>query len=490
MAPTESRSLGRASLAELGRRGVAVPGYDLDHAAIGHAHIGPGVFHRGHQAVFADRALALGHPNAAICAISMRSASLRDALAEQDNLYTCVERQGNTATATVIGSIREILVAAQDPQAAVERLADPAITVVTTTVTEAGYCFDGESRTLDRSLPSVRHDQQNPDQPMTMPGLIASALARRRQRRVPPFAIVPCDNIVANGQLARAVIVEMATATDPRLGDWVADTVAFCSTMVDRMVPTTTDDDRAMSTRLTGLVDAWPVVVEPFSQWVIERQPGVDLSGWEAAGAEVVDDVERYEQLKLRVLNGAHSAIAYAGLTRGLATVSQAFAHPQVAAFVGGLLDDEIVPTVVAPRGVDLASYIATTIERFADPALGYTTRKVAGDGSLKLAQRLMPVAGDRLAAGLDISGIATVFALWMWCLVGPSATELGVADPQATRLREMVGDGFDNHEIVVDRILLDAAVFGALDPRGELVSAVRRRASAVWRDRGVSDSR
>ena len=461
-----------------------MPQHDLDDVVVGHVHLGPGVFHRGHQAVYAERALAAGYRNSAICAISMRSREVRAGLEGQDHLYTCLETDAEGSRASVVAAIRQVLVALDDPDAAIERLADPTVTVVTMTVTEAGYCCTPGARVLDRSDPGVRHDVRAPRGPMTMPGLLVAALARRRQQIVAPFAVIPCDNLSANGELARDVLVQMAACTDPGLARWIETSVSFCSTMVDRMVPSTTDATRSAATSLTGVVDLVPVATEPFSQWVIERQATVDLSAWAAAGAELVDDVSRHESLKLRVLNGTHSSLAYLGLRAGLSTVDDALADPQVDRFVRTLLRDEIIPTVTAPCSVDPRRYADTVLARFANRSLGYTTSKVAADGSLKLAERLLPVAIDRIRCGSGVEGIATVFASWMWCVVGPAAARLAIADPRSDELVRAVGGHADDPERVTDRLMRDLGVFGPAAQIAPLVDAVRRRAPSVWSDR------
>ena len=489
MALIEERPLGAVELGALEARGVSVPAYDLGDVVVGHVHVGPGVFHRGHQAAYAERALANGHRHAAICAISMHSPDVRTALEAQDHLYTCVERDADGSRAAIVGAIRQVLVAKDDPAAAVERLTDPSVTVVTTTVTEAGYCCKPGARSLDRAHPGVRHDLHEPRLPSTMPGLLVAALARRREHHLAPFAVVPCDNLTANGELARGVLVGLAASTDPDLARWIESSVPFCSTMVDRMVPSITDDTRRTSTSLTGLLDALPVATEPFSQWVIERHPAVDLRAWVSAGAEIVDDVTRHERLKLRVLNGTHSALAYLGLRAGHHTVDDALADHRVSSFVRAMLLDEILPTVDAPAGVDSQRYADTVLARFTNRSLRYATSKVATDGSLKLAERLLPVALDRLSHGSGIDGIATVIAAWMWCVVGPAAADLGVGDPLAPELVRAVGDHFDDPELIVDLLLVDLGVFGPEGRRGQLVEAVRRRALSVWSDeaRGTS---
>ena len=461
-----------------------MPAYDLDAVAVGHAHIGPGVFHRAHQAVYADRAIARGTRTAGICAISMRSARLRDALTPQDLLYTCVEIGAGEPVLRVIGSIREVLFA-DDVEAIVARLTDPAIRVVTISATEAAYCIAPATRTIDTSLPEVTHDLADPSRPRTVPGLLLAALARRKQFGVAPFAVVPCDNLQDNGTLAREAVRGLAAHRDRRLAAWIEGEVPFCSTMVDRIVPTTTEAHVALVTERTGVVDVWPVVTEPFTQWVVQRHPAVDLAAWEDAGVEVVDDVAAHEQLKLRVVNGAHSALAYLGLRAGHGTISAALADPPITAFVRRLLADEVLPTVAAPKRTDVVSYADVALGRFANAALGYSTVKVAADGSIKLGQRLIPTARDLLDRGRSVTAIATVVAAWMWCLFGPRAEQLDVPDPQRDALRASVAGDRGDHRAIVTRLLGTDAVFGPTGSEPTFVEAVLRQAAEVWSPAG-----
>jgi fructuronate reductase len=480
IAPTDPNRLCRSRLPELARRGVDVPAYDIDAVGVGHAHIGPGVFHRAHQAVYADRAIAAGMATAGICAISMRSSRLRDALVPQDLLYTCTEIGAGAAPPRVVGSIREVLFA-DDIETIVDRLTDPAIRLVTISATEAAYCIAPATQTIDTTHPDVVHDLADPSRPRTVPGLVLAALKQRRQLGVAPFAVVPCDNLEGNGTLAAAAVRGLAAHRDRQLASWIDGAVPFCSTMVDRIVPTTTDAHVALVTDRTGALDAWPVVTEPFTQWVVQRHPAVDLASWEDVGVEVVDDVAAHEQLKLRVVNGAHSALAYLGLRAGHATISAALADPPIAAFVRRLLADEVLPTVVAPPRTDVESYADVALGRFANSALGYSTVKVASDGSVKLGQRLVPTARDLLAEGRPVDAVATVVAAWMWCLFGPRSEQLDVPDPQRDELRTAVAAARGDHRAIVTRLLTTQAVFGTTGSDPAFVAAVLRQAVDVW---------
>jgi fructuronate reductase len=471
----------RAWLAAADARGAAVPAYGLAGVRPSVVHIGPGVFHRAHQAVYGDDVLATGSATGGICAVSLRSADLHRALAGQGHLYTLLERGDGGDRARLIGSIRETVVAAGDPEAALRRLTDPAVQVVTITVTEAGYCSAGPSGPLDTSRPEIAHDLARPAAPRSLPGLLVEALARRRAAGTAPLTVVSCDNLRANGPATRRVVSELAEHRGGDLAGWVRGAVAFPSSMVDRMVPATTEDVRALAAERTGMADAWPVVTEPFSQWVLEdRFPG-GRPPWERAGVELVADVAPFEQAKLRILNGAHSALAYLGLLAGHATIADAVEDPVLRPVVEAMLRHEVVPTLAPPPGLDLPAYAATVLGRFANRPLAYATAKVAGDGSQKLPIRILGTVADRLAAGAGMERLALVVAAWAACVLGPRSGDFAVRDPELDRLLGSPPTPVQDAAAAVDRLLGLDAVFGPLGRTPTFASAVRRQAATLW---------
>ena len=473
----------RAWLAAAAARGAAVPAYDIVGIRPSVVHIGPGVFHRAHQAVYCDDVLATGSLSGGICAISLRSAELHRALASQGHLYTLLERGDGGDRTRLIGAIRETVVAAGDPEAALRRLTDPAVQVVTITVTEAGYCSAGPSGPLDTSRPEIAHDLAHPPMPRSLPGLLVEALARRRAAGAAPLTVVSCDNLRANGPATRRVVSELAEHRGGDLAGWIHGTVAFPSSMVDRMVPATTEDVRALAAERTGMADAWPVVTEPFSQWVLEDTFPGGRPPWERAGVELVADVAPFEQAKLRVLNGAHSALAYLGLLAGHATIADAVEDPVLRPVVEAMLLDEVVPTLASPPGLDLAAYAATVLRRFANRPLAYATVKVAGDGSQKLPVRILGTVADRLAAGAGAERLALVVAAWAACVLGPRSGELGVHDPELERLLGSPATPVLDAAAAVDRLLRLDAVVGPLGWAPAFAGAVRRHAAILWRE-------
>jgi fructuronate reductase len=393
-------------------------------------HIGPGVFHRAHQAVYADAVLRTGATSGAVWGVSLRSPAVRRALARKDFVYHVVERTSETPDVVrPIGALVGIDVASEGVERVLARLVDPAVTVVTVTVTEHGYCAVSPGGPLDPRRPEVLHDLRTPEAPRSLPGLLLEALVRRRAAGTDPFTVVSCDNLPGNGPATARVVLDLAEYRERRLSAWVQDNVAFPSSMVDRMVPATTDEDRRRL-RDAGVDDPWPVVTEPFSQWVLEDRFPSGRPPWERAGVELVADVAHHEQAKLRILNAAHSALAYWGLLAGHRFVWQAATDRTLHAATRDLLDGEVIPTLTAPPGWNLRDYADQVLRRFADRALPYTTAKVAGDGSQKLPVRLVPTVRARVAAGAGSPRCAQLLAAWAACLCGPRARGLTVADP------------------------------------------------------------
>ena len=312
-------------------------------------------------------------------------------------------------------------------------LSDPAVTVVSLTVTEDGYCAEHPGGGLDLSREEVVHDLTRPAVPRSVPGLVTAALSRRRDAGIAPFTIVSCDNLPTNGDSTSRVVIEFATAVDQRLGDWIADHVTFPNSMVDRIVPSTTqatvDDLRAQ-----GIDDPWPVVTEPFTQWVLEDRFTSGRPAWGDVGVELVDDVTAHEAAKLRILNAGHSALAYLGLLAGHTWIDESATDPVLVRFVRELWSREVLPTLVSPPGWDLAAYSEATLARFANSAITYAAAKVAGDGSQKLPVRLIPTIRDRLSAGQPVDLSAIVVAAWVAALRGPGAGTYGVTDDALAR--------------------------------------------------------
>jgi len=433
---TQTARLSRQTLSGL-PPAIQRPGFDPARLQTGIVHLGIGAFARAHLAFYTQPLLA-SDPGWGIRGVSLRRADTRDALAPQDWLYACAQRDGTGEQITIMAALTGILVAPENPAEVLHLLTDPAVRIVTLTVTEKGYCRDTATGGLDESDPVIRNDLANPAAPASVLGLLVAALAARRAAGTPPFTVLSCDNLPANGSTTRRVVSRFAALQDPALGDFVAEHVAFPSCMVDRIVPATTEQDRARIETALGVADAWPVICEPFRQWVIEDRFPHGRPHWEQTGAELVADVRPYEEMKLRLLNGSHSSIAYLGQLAGWPTVADAIAQPTLRSHIAALMQ-EVEVTLHMPGGVDLRAYRRALLERFANPALQHRTAQIAMDGSQKLPQRLFAPALDRLAAGQAAPRIALGVAAWLRFLRGEAddGSALALDDPKSGRLRE-----------------------------------------------------
>ena len=455
---------------------ISCPAYDRESVGVSIVHLGIGAFHRAHMAVYVDDLLARSAGDWGICGVSLRSAGVRNALAPQGGLYTLVERGPGAPRYRIIGSVKEVLVAPEDPELVVERMARIETRIVSLTVTEKGYCHSPATGALDEHHPDILHDLTDPDTPRSAIGFLVSALDRRRQAGLPPFTVLSCDNLPNNGDTVRGIVQRFADLTDPTLGRWIEDEGAFPNTMVDRIVPASTDEDRAAVDAALGCHDAWPVATEPFRQWVIEDDFSAGRPDWSAVGAQLVSDVAPFELMKLRLLNGAHSCLAYLGYLAGYETVSDAMADPNMAAYVRRLMDDEVTPTLDVPPGTDLTAYKDALIERFRNPALKHRTWQIAMDGSQKLPQRLLGTVRDRLAAGRPIDSLALGIAAWMRYVTGVDerGEPIDVRDP----LADLLGDV--TRQAAGDPAALVGALLGVQDVFSSDLPADRNFADAL----------
>lgn len=439
---------------------VARPAYDRAALKTGVVHLGIGAFHRAHQAVVFDDALAGGDLRWGVLGASLRSPGVRDQLEPQDGLYTLVIRDGAEEHLRVIGAGRGVLVALEDPAALVSAMADPDVHIVTLTVTEKGYRLDPATGDLLIDDPDVAADLADIGEPRTAPGFIVAALYARKAAGMAPFTVISCDNIPHNGRRIRAAVLAMARRIDPSLADWIEAEGAFPQTMIDRIVPATTPDDIARLEARTGVRDEGMVKAEPFTQWVIEDRFAGEHPDFAALGVQLTDAVEPWEDAKLRLLNGAHSALAYLGALSGHEYVHEAVARPAFRAYVEALWD-EAEATLDPPPGLDIAAYRRELMARFSNAALMHRTRQIAMDGSQKLPQRLLAGAAERLAAGQGIEAMALGVAAWMRWQSG--VTESGeifvVDDPLASMIAERLA-GAESDEARVAALLTLSAVF------------------------------
>lgn len=404
----------------------------------GIVHLGLGAFYRAHGAVYTAKAVASSGGDWGIVGVSLQSPTMRDALAPQGFVYSVLLRGAAGDEAQRIEIVRDVLVAREDPQAVLEAMVDPAIRIVTLTITEKGYCHAPASGALNPDHPDIVHDLSH-DLPVSAPGYLVRALQMRRARGLAPFTVLSCDNLPENGPMLRGVVLNLARRIDPALADWIADEGRFPATMVDRIVPATKPEDIARLEDLTGYHDAAPVAPEPFSQWVIEDDFVANARpDWGVAGAELVADVTPYEHMKLRMLNGTHSALAYLGYLAGHETIADAMADPAMARFVRHLWQSEIIPVLTPPPGVSLSEYAEALAARYANPAIRHRTWQIAMDGSQKLPQRILSTVAETLADGRTCPGLMLAIAAWMRYVGGVDETgqPIEVKDPLAAQLR------------------------------------------------------
>ena len=467
--------------------GISIPSYDRSDLKVGIMHFGVGGFHRSHQAMYLDRLMNAGRAlDWAVCGVGVlpHDVRMRDALSAQDGLYTLVLRNPDgTENASVIGSIVDYLFAPDDPQQVIDRLADPGVRIVSLTITEGGYGVDPATREFDLTLPAVAHDLTSGELPQSVFGLVVAVLARRREDGIAPFTVMSCDNIQGNGEVARIAFTSFARAIDPELGDWIEREVAFPSSMVDRITPATTDADRSWVNEHFGIQDAWPVVAEPFVQWVLEDRFPAGRPPFEDAGVQMVDDVVPYELMKLRLLNATHQAMAYPGLLAGYRYAHEVCQDEDSVQFLRDYMALEGRPTLAAVPGIDLDAYQDQLIERFASPAIRDTLQRLAFDGSERIAGFLLPVVRDRLAAGGDISRAALVIAAWAQHLGGEDeqGQPIEIADQRAERLRAAMAREADDSLALLGQ----SDVFGDLAQDERFVAAYKAARSCI-RERGA----
>jgi fructuronate reductase len=431
---------------------------------VGIVHLGIGAFHRAHQAVYTEDAIAAAGGDWGICGVSQRSPAVVEQLAPQDGLYTLAARDGAGEHLRVIGAVRELHWAQTDGDVVRERIGAPTTKVVTLTVTEKGYHHDPATNRLALDDPAVSADLADGGA-RTVVAQIVRGLARRRETDGGPVTVLCCDNLPDNGHVLRGLVadfVHRAPASDG-LGDWIAANVTFPSTMVDRITPATTQEDLARIGTALGARDAGAVVTEPFTQWVIEDGFAAGRPAWEQAGAIMTDDVGPYEQIKLRLLNGAHSALAYLAVLADHELVSDAV-RPDApfVAVLQALMASDVAPTLAVPRGFDLAAYQGELLERFANPALRHHTIQIAMDGSQKLPMRLLGTIRDRRRAGAEPLAASLGVAAWMRFVSArrsDGGRELTVDDPLAQEIADRLG-GHEEAERVVDTLLSISQIF------------------------------
>lgn len=450
--------LSKSALAQL-NPSVKSLQYQPEQASAGIIHIGIGAFHRAHQAVFTDDLIATGDSRWKITAVSLRSPNIRNQMQPQDNLYSVVERSLEKDDVSIVGAIEKVLVAPENPTAVIEEIASPNTKVVTITVTEKGYCRDKSGLHLDLHDSLIAHDLTNLLSPKSMPGFIVSA-CKLRQASNEKLTIISCDNLPSNGDVTKIVVMEFARAIDEELADWIEHNVNFCNSMVDRIVPATTAEDIEQLSTTLGYTDNSLVITEPFKQWVIEDNFANDKPDWQQVGALFVKEVAPFEDMKLRLLNGAHSTLAYIGTMMGYEFIHQAVNDKSCLAFVK-ILHRELLGTLEEVPNIDLPKYADSILERFANSRVPYKTMQVASDGSQKLTQRLMKPAEIISSTGKNSQPIAFVIATWCHFLEGVNGQNeaFTVIDPLAAQLSKAAVENKNDEESQVIAILKESGI-------------------------------
>ncbi|MFN3169700.1 MAG: mannitol dehydrogenase family protein [Hyphomicrobiales bacterium] len=449
--------------------------YDRSKVTTGIVHLGIGAFHRAHLAAYVDDGLA-DDPSWGICGVSLRSATTKKALGPQDGLYTLGVQSSDGLSPRILGAVTELLVAPDEPKTLNQRLADPNVRIVSLTVTEKGYCHDPATGRLNADHPDIQHDLTTNGFPKSAIGWLVHGVLSRKAAGVAPFTILSCDNLPSNGATLKQVLADFVAHKAPADAAWFGATVACPSSMVDRIVPATCDEDREAINQALGLEDAWPVMSEPFSQFVVEDHFALGRPTWEKHGVTMASDVEPFERMKLRMLNGSHSTLAYLGYLAGDETVADTMGDPAFKNLIGTMMREEIMPTLAMPDGVDLLAYRDALLERFSNAALKHRTWQIAMDGSQKLPQRLLSTITDRLADGKPFDRLALGVAAWMRYALGKNeqGAPIDVRDPMADAFKQIDTGSADD---IVRQFLALETVFGTTLPTNTVfVETVRAK--------------
>lgn len=417
------------------------PGYTPAAHKTGIVHLGLGAFHMAHQAAMTDAALARSGGDWRILGVSLRSPRAAHQLAPQNGLYTLITKERSGTRARIVGALSGAICSAGSPEAALEAMAAPQTRIVSLTVTEKAYGLDRDGQGCDPAHPAVAADLAAPQCPQGVLGLLTAALGRRRRAGLEPFTVLCCDNLPHNGRLLRNAVLDFARRSDPELATWIAQKAAFPSTMVDRITPAASQDTLAEAARLTGVRDEAAVETEAFCQWVIEDSFPLGRPDWDAAGAIFVKDVAPYEEMKLRMLNGSHSMLAYAGYHAGCKYVRDVMADPDLARLVRRQLA-AAAATLRPADGIDYTLYAQALAERFENPAIAHETFQIAMDGSEKMPQRIFSAVPEARARGADVRPFAFAAAAWARHLSG-AVHDCGpyeLRDPRKAELAKMFG--------------------------------------------------
>ena len=438
---------------------TSTPEYDREHTGIGIVHLGPGAFHRAHQAVYTENAMNLSGGNWGICGVSLRSTTARDVLAEQDNLYTLAILDKKVSY-QIIGAIKEILVASEQSSDVMNRMSAASTKLVTLTITEKGYCLAADG-SLDLQNKDIKHDLDNPNSPISAIGFIVESLKQRKLKGIKAFNVLSCDNVSGNGDKLCRAVLDYAGQLDASLQTWIAKNVAFPNAMVDSITPKTENYTIESVSKAIGLQDNWPIQREEFTQWVIENNWKGERPDWEGVGVIFTDDVEGFEKAKLRLLNCLHSTLAYAGALAGFETVFDVTSDEGFYQFISKLASDEIIGSFVPPKELDVNTYGVEILQRFLNPSIRHLLAQIAFDGSQKIQMRLLPVIEDNLALGRSTKLLTLSLACWFEFICKALKEKTEIIDPLVSCFEntpKLLSN--DVHE-VVDAFLCIESIFG-----------------------------
>ena len=444
------------------------PGYDRSALRTGIVHFGPGAFHRAHQADYVSRLLA-DDPRWGIAAVSLRSPATVETLCRQDGLYTLAILDAETSY-RAIGAHNAFFGPGED-EAVRQLLGSSDVRIVSSTVTEKGYCLAGDG-SLDFDHPDIVHDFANPQAPVSVVGWLALGLADRKASGLPPFTPLCCDNLASNGRKLRQAVTDYAERLDPELARWIAGEVRFPNTMVDSITPATDDRLRKLVSNAVGWADAIPVSREAYSAWIIEDVLPDNAPDLAAAGAVLAADVGVWERAKLRILNGAHSSLAYLGLLIGHETVADAMADPDLAGFVERLIRSDIVPSLT-PSPLDLDGYAGEILQRFRNPAIQHKLSQIAWDGSQKLPYRLLDTIADALASGRPVGRLSLPVAAWMLFIERQTRRGVEIVDPLAPVLAVAADSAGIAETLLANRQIFPSGIAEHPRFRKSLISAI-----------------
>ncbi|WP_145542819.1 mannitol dehydrogenase family protein [Yersinia frederiksenii] len=439
-------------------------------------HIGFGAFHRAHQALLTDRVLNQQGGDWGICEVSLLGGdALIQNLRQQDHLFSVLEKGAQSNQAIIVGSVCESVHARLDGiMQVLEKLAEPQVAIVSLTITEKGYCIEPGTGQLDLQHEFIRADLLIPDAPTSAPGVLVEALRLRRLRGLPPFTVLSCDNIPENGHVVKNAVLGLATARDPELANWISQNVTFPNTMVDRIVPAATAETLQEIADELGVIDSCGIACEPFIQWVVEDKFVAGRPDWEIAGAQLVDDVLPFEEMKLRMLNGSHSYLAYLGYLAGYQHINDCMADENYRITARRLMIDEQAPTLRV-TGVDLNAYADQLIERYTNPSLKHRTWQIAMDGSQKLPQRMLDSVRWHLQHGGNYHCLALGIAGWMRYVSGvdDSGQPIDIRDPMVDSFKKCVANSEDGVARVQSLLALKALFGESLPQQQTFVQAV-----------------